>query len=234
MLRLNKKILLIDDDAEFLELLEIFLAQEGFDVSSVQSGKDAMAKVEALRPDLCILDIMMPDLNGMDLLKWLSQHHSDIPVIMLTAKSDAIDKVLALELGADDFVTKPPNTHELSARIKAVLRRIESGSTPTSPSREGGMLEEPTTLSWDDYKRLFYVEGVATNLTGIEYEILKILAKNRGFIVSKEVLSEEALGRPLRQFDRSLDVHISNIRKKLSKTPLSIKSIRSRGYQLLL
>lgn len=227
MLQKNNKILLVDDDKEFTALLSEHLSRDGFNVSVAHDGKEALVLIDEDDYHLCILDVMMPRLNGIETLKVIHQKYPAMPVIMLTAKSEPIDRVVGLELGADDYVSKPAEPHELSARIKAVLRRTYKTFDDNEESQND-------KIDWDDNKRLFYIHGEEVLLTGIEYEVLKVLATNLGEVVSKEEISEIALQRTLKPFDRSLDVHISNIRKKISELGITIKSVRGRGYQLIL
>lgn len=222
----NKKILLVDDDIEFSELLSTYLAGEGFDVIMAHNGNEAIALTQTSLFDICLLDIMMPKLDGIETLKLLRQSHPNLPIIMLTAKSEPIDRILGLELGADDYIAKPPEPRELLARIKVVLRRAYHATTVPV---EGF---EKDKIHWDKQKRIFYIDQKPIDLTGIEYEILVVLAENPGAVVPKDTISMQAMHKKLPPFNRSLDVHISNIRKKISDHDVEIKSVRGRGYQL--
>ncbi|GBU10260.1 two-component regulatory system response regulator CpxR [Gammaproteobacteria bacterium] len=216
------KLLLVDDDQEFTSMLSEFLSSDGFEVSIANNGEEALDMLQKTAYSICVLDIMMPKKNGIETLKSI-RLTSQIPVLMLTAKAEPIDKILGLELGADDYLAKPAEPRELLARLKSILRRSQGTLAP----------EVLRDILWDDQKRVITIQERILELTGIEYEVLKILAQNIGQVVGKDFLSKNALKRPLFPFDRSLDVHISNIRKKIEGLDASIKSVRGRGYQLI-
>lgn len=200
------KILLVDDDHALNSLLSEYLSQEGFEVISAYNGNQALEALSQ-QPDLMVLDIMMPELNGIDLLKHMRQHGMPLPVLMLTAKGDDLDRILGLELGADDYLAKPCNPRELLARINAVLRRAQSRAANNAP------LERPIQMKQNRFEASFRDKPLT--LTGAEFKLLWLLNEHVGEIVKKEFLSEQGLGRKLTQYDRSIDVHLSNIRKKL-------------------
>ena len=224
------KLLLVDDDVELTELLSSLLALEGFDVQTVNNGLEALQKLDESH-ELVLLDVMMPKLNGIETLKEIRKV-SNVPVMMLTARGEDIDRVLGLELGADDYLPKPFNDRELIARIKAILRRS------ASPSNNTANVE---ILSFDGII-LNFSHGIATyneenlNLTDYEFKILCLLIKSKGNVISREELSLEVMEKPLTPFDRSLDMHISNLRRKLperkSKLPW-FKTLRGKGYLLV-
>ena len=224
------KLLLVDDDVELTELLSSLLALEGFDVQTANNGLEALQKLDESH-ELVLLDVMMPKLNGIETLKEIRKV-SNVPVMMLTARGEDIDRVLGLELGADDYLPKPFNDRELIARIKAILRRS------VSPSNNTANVE---ILSFDGIT-LNFSHGIATyneenlNLTDYEFKILCLLLKSKGNMVSREELSLEVMEKPLTPFDRSLDMHISNLRRKLperkSKLPW-FKTLRGKGYLLV-
>lgn len=220
---MDNKLLLVDDDLEFTKMLSEFLTLEGFSVSVANDGEAALELLNnhQFKFNICVLDVMMPKKNGLDTLKAI-RTHSQMPILMLTAKAEPIDKILGLELGADDYLAKPAEPRELVARLKSIMRRAQGSMTP----------EIPVDITWDDQKRVITVLNRELDLTGIEYEVLKFLAQNIGQVVTKDALSKMALKRPLLPFDRSLDVHVSNIRKKIEGLDASIKSVRGRGYQL--
>ena len=203
------KLLLVDDDIELTELLSTLLELEGFDVETANNGLEALQKLNESYK-LVLLDVMMPKLNGIETLKEIRKV-SNVPVMMLTARGEDIDRVLGLELGADDYLSKPFNDRELIARIKAILRRS------ASPSNNTANVE---ILSFDGIT-LHFSHGIATyneenlNLTDYEFKILCLLLKSKGNVVSREELSLEVMEKPLTPFDRSLDMHISNLRRKL-------------------
>lgn len=223
-------VLLIDDDVELVEMLKEYIEQENF---SVQVAHDGMAGAQMLLEqsfDIVVLDVMMPRLNGIETLKAIRQH-SNVPVIMLTAKGDNTDRIVGLELGADDYVPKPSSPRELVARIRAILRRVQPLETINASTKI-----TVGALSIWPAQRLVEWDSQPVILTSTEYSLLEILAKNAGQIVSKQDLSQHALGRPLARFDRSIDVHLSSIRHKLGLLPDGrhcIQTVFRSGYQLL-
>jgi DNA-binding response OmpR family regulator len=226
------RILLADDDVELSEMLTQYLAAEGFTVEAVNDGETALAKAQAGKYDLVILDVMMPRLNGLDVLRTL-RTKSLIPVLMLTARGEDVDSIVGLELGADDYLAKPCNPRVLVARIRAILRRAED----TVASGAGH--DTPQTLTLGDLEmhtgtRRVSCRGESIALTSTEYTVLEVLLREAGHVVSKTNLSERALGRKLTRYDRSLDMHVVSLRKKLG--PLAsgeerIKTVRGVGYQ---
>ena len=220
------KILLADDDIELCALLTEYLLAENFLVTSVHDGEAAIQHVLEKDYDLMILDIMMPRLNGLEVLKRL-QNRIQIPILMLTARGDDIDRILGLEMGADDYLPKPCNPRELVARLRAILRRTQ---------KENNISQSVITvgdLTFDTENRTVLVNQKTVNLTSTEFNVLDILIKQAGQIVNKETLTEESLFRKQTVYDRSVEMHISNIRKKLgSHTNGSqrIKTIRGIGY----
>lgn len=226
------RILLADDDVELTEMLTQYLAAEGFTVEAVNDGEMALAKAQAGKYDLVILDVMMPRLNGLDVLRTL-RTKSLIPVLMLTARGEDVDSIVGLELGADDYLAKPCNPRVLVARIRAILRRAED--TVAGGVEHG----TPQTLTLGDLEmhtgtRRVSCRGESIALTSTEYTVLEVLLREAGHVVSKTNLSERALGRKLTRYDRSLDMHVVSLRKKLG--PLDsgeerIKTVRGVGYQ---
>lgn len=222
------KLLLTDDDIELAGMLKEYLQQEGFDVTVAHDGVTAEQYVLAGHFDLMILDVMMPVQDGIQTLRNI-RTNSTIPVIMLTAKGDNNDKITGLELGADDYVPKPCTPRELVARIRAILRRIQSNTTRTYVITVGDL------KVWSAQRRAEWQDHVL-ELTSTEFNLLEILARHAGAVVSKEELSLQALGRPLAKFDRSIDVHLSSIRQKIaqySDNPNVIQTVYRMGYQLL-
>lgn len=223
-------LLLADDDIELCEMLAEYLKPEGFDVDKAHDGESALEKALSMSYDLVILDVMMPKLNGFDVLRQL-RTQSLIPVLMLTAKGDDIDSVLGLELGADDYLPKPCNPRVLVARIRAILRRAAVQSEDSELAQREVL--QVGDIKLDPGSRGVFRCGEAITLTSTEYSVLEVLLRETGRIVSKERLSEEALGRKLMRFDRSLDMHISNLRKKLGPPADGterIQTIRGVGY----
>jgi DNA-binding response OmpR family regulator len=222
------QILLIDDDKELTTMLATYLQREGFRVAVANEGLTGLQQALAQQYDLLVLDVMMPQLDGISLLKRLRQV-SDKPVLMLTARGDDIDRVVGLELGADDYVSKPCLPRELVARIRAILRRVQLQQQPDLQLHEGPLLLTPANRSASVY-------GRALELTGAEFSLLWLLVSQAGRIVSKADLSAQGLGKTLSQYDRSIDVHISNIRAKLGPRPDQqpwIEAVRGKGYQWL-
>ncbi len=225
------KLLLIDDDVELVGMLKEFLQQEGFDVTAGHDGISAEQYVLAGRFDLMVLDVMMPVQDGIQTLKNI-RTHSNIPVIMLTAKGDNDDKITGLELGADDYVPKPCTPRELVARIRAILKRVNSTSSVSSVPVEMNIGD----LTINTAQRIATFQMHVLVLTSTEFNLLETLARHAGVVVSKEDLSLQALGRPLAKFDRSIDVHLSSLRHKLtqySDNPNLIQTIYRKGYQLV-
>ncbi|MEQ3694996.1 MAG: response regulator [Thalassolituus sp.] len=227
-----KSVLLIDDDIELGELLKEYLSMEGFELTAVHDGETGLQKALSGEFNLVLLDVMLPKKNGFEVLKDLRKK-SNIPVIMLTARGESVDRVLGLEHGADDYIPKPYHHHELMARIKALFRRIDitnDGSSVESDILRVGELE------LDAATRTARSEGVELPLTGAEFGVLQCLMENVGDLVDKDSLSMASLGRELMAYDRSIDMHVSNLRKKLGKRPDDsdwIKTVRSRGYMLV-
>ena len=222
------KILIIDDDQELGEMLAEFLSPDHLDVSACLSGEDGLEALRDKSYDLLILDIMLPGMNGLDVLK-VVRERSEIPVIMLTARGDDVDRILGLEFGADDYLAKPFNPRELLARIKAIMRRTRSDE------RRGGSVVVGM-LEFDVRSRRVEASGQSIRLTGTEFELLRCLAESPGEVVSKEHLAREVLGRRHMPYDRSIDTHISNVRRKLLDAGVdnpSIQSQRGVGYLLL-
>lgn len=225
------KILLIDDDVELTAMLKDFLTAEGFEVSIANDGESAIQYILINTYDLAVLDVMMPGMDGFETLANI-RTHSTLPIIMLTAKGDEADRFTGLEQGADDYVPKPCTPRELTARIRAILRRTNSNSSKpleNAPVVLGGLNVNPQT-------RIALWHQNPIKFTSVEFNILLILAQNVGKIVSKETLSQNGLGRPLTKFDRSIDVHLSSIRQKLhalSEDAPQIETIYRMGYQLV-
>jgi DNA-binding response OmpR family regulator len=223
------KILIIDDDEELCELVSEYLTVEGFELESVNDGEAGLKEALTGEYDMAILDVMLPKMNGFDVLRNL-RTESKMPVIMLTARGDDMERIVGLEIGADDYLAKPFNPRELVARLRAILRRSktadENGSETSEKIEVDGVQLTPAS-------RTALRDGVDLNLTSVEFELLRELLGEAGKIVKKEDLSERVLERKLSPYDRSLDMHISNLRKKLGPRADGsdrIKTIRSVGY----
>ena len=227
-----ERILLADDDVGLCELLTEFLESEGFKIESIHDGGKVVSKVLAERYSLVILDVMLPGLSGMEVLKEI-RRQSAIPVLMLTARGDDVDRIVGLELGADDYLPKPFNPRELVARIRAVLRRGRLDGSRISQAgvyRVGDMVIDPAA-------RHVSTGDTRIDLTTVECDLLETLAQSSGTAMSRESLVNTVLKRPFSPFDRSLDVHISNLRRKIgtySDGSERIKTIRGLGYILAL
>ncbi len=221
------RVLIIDDDTELCELLSEFLGQEGFEVDAVFDGASGARRALEQRHDLVVLDVMLPGLNGFDVLRQI-RGSSKLPVIMLTARGEEVDRIVGLEIGADDYLPKPFNPRELVARIRAVLRRA------TALDGDDLVVSEVADLRIDPGNRTVVRSGEEISLTGIEFELLTVLVRLAGRVVERNELSKSALGRRTSAYDRSLDVHLSNLRKKLGPLPDGgerIKTVRGVGYQ---
>lgn len=224
-------ILLADDDTELCEMLKEYLAAEGFKLTIANDGVTALSKALAGAFDLIILDIMMPGKNGFDVLREL-RTYGTTPVLMLTARGEDVDSVLGLELGADDYLAKPCSPRVLVARIRAILRRASSRSAERgSPGSETIQLGD---LQLHTGTRTVVCQGKEIGMTSTEFSVLEALVRDAGRAVSKANLSERALDRRLTRYDRSLDMHVSNLRKKLGALPDGrdrIVTVRGVGYQ---
>ncbi|KQA18795.1 response regulator [Vibrio metoecus] len=222
-------ILLIDDDTELTSLLTEVLQYEGFDISEANDGEAGLAAVSD-EVDLILLDVMMPKLNGMETLKRLREKWAT-PVLMLTAKGEEIDRVIGLELGADDYLPKPFSDRELLARIRAILRRTQNALPPKHSD-----VIECQDLQVYPGKQEAYCQGQLLDLTTTEFALLTHFVQSPGETLTKEMLSVEVLGKRLAAFDRAIDMHVSNLRKKLPERQdgkARIKTLRGRGYLMV-
>ncbi|AXW87031.1 DNA-binding response regulator [Lonsdalea britannica] len=224
------KILLVDDDAELGSMLCEYLTAEGFNAEQVLTGKEGVDGAMSNQYTAMILDIMLPDMSGIDVLRQV-RRSQQLPIIMLTAKGDNIDRVIGLEMGADDYVPKPCYPRELVARLRAVLRRYED--KPEKISDTGSVSYGELTLNTSTRDSEW--RGVSFDLTASEFNLLELLMRSPDRVVTKDELSEKCLGRRREAYDRSVDVHISNIRQKLSAlegSTLTIETVRSVGYRI--
>jgi len=222
------RLLIVDDDRALCDLLRDYLEREGFSVDIAHDSEAGLALLHnpSTRPDLLILDVMMPGRDGLDTLRELRLKHR-LPVIMLSAKGEPVDRVVGLELGADDYLTKPCLPRELLARIRAQLRR-------NAPATAGSM--QVGVLRLEPGERRAYVGEQELTLTGAEFQLLLALAQRAGELVDKATLTRMALGRELERFDRSIDVHVSRLRHKLAEASTQsprIESVRGAGYSLV-
>jgi len=219
------RILLIDDDAELCSLLVEFLTREGFSIECEHEGKRGLERALHGGFDLIVLDVMLPGLDGFEILRRL-RAESHIPVLMLTARGEDMDRIAGLEMGADDYLAKPFNPRELLARIRAILRRIERPPSSEGPLEVNGVRIDPGT-------REVSVNGRKIEVTTFEFDILELLMRSAGQVVSRDDLMEHLYNRKATAFDRSVDMHISHLRKKLETGQPLIKTIRGAGYQFV-
>ncbi|MBN1755752.1 response regulator transcription factor [bacterium] len=224
---MGKLIYVVDDDPDILELVSIFMEKSGFEVKEFSNAEPLFEMIQRRPPDLIILDLMLPDMDGFEICKNLKMDSrlSHIPVIMLTARVDETDRVLGLELGADDYVTKPFSPRELEARVKAVLRR--------QGNKESGnkiVIDDILEINLQKYEVL--LEGKSLDLTPTEFKILSLLASKRGWVFSREQILNHLWGDEKAVLDRTIDVHIKNLRDKLGRFNNLIKNIRGVGYKL--
>ena len=221
-----ERVLVIDDDVELCALVAEYLAGEGFQAECVHAGDVGLQK--ALKGDhiLVVLDVMLPGLNGFEVLKRL-RGSSRLPVLLLTARGEDVDRILGLELGADDYLPKPFNPRELVARIRAILRRTQSSGDTRQPILQAGGIELDTTT------RTVRQSGQPVELTSVEFGLLEVLLRSAGQVVTRDTLATTVLGRKFAPFDRSIDMHVSKVRKKLGDTGGAedlIKTVRGSGY----
>ncbi|MGA2840279.1 MAG: response regulator transcription factor [Steroidobacteraceae bacterium] len=224
------RVLLVDDDRELCQMLTEYLEAEHFEVTSVHDGGDALAALKVNEFQILILDVMLPTLGGFDVLRKLGASY-ETPILMLTARGDDVDRIVGLELGADDYLSKPFNPRELVARMRAILRRVSNRAA------RGGIPDELTVgrVVLNTGTHQVRVADVPVGLTGAEFRVLELLMRSAGQVISREAMTEQALGRKLVPYDRSIDTHISNLRRKLDlemgKNP-EIKNVRGSGYTL--
>jgi DNA-binding response OmpR family regulator len=221
-------VLVVDDDRAVREALERALQLHGYEVALASDGDSALAAVEARTPDALVLDVMMPGRSGLDALREL-RRESALPVLMLTALGEDIDRILGLELGADDYIPKPCNPRELAARLRAVLRRVRGEGNDALTDLANGPIRVRAA------SRSVTMDGRPLTLTATEFDLLVLLLREVGRVVTKERISQAVLGRPLGPFDRSIDVHVSNLRRKLGDAAdggSPITTIHRGGYLL--
>lgn len=214
---------MVDDDAELCALLTEYLEREGFHVECEHEGNAGLARALEGKCELVILDVMLPGLDGFEILRRLRER-SRVPVIMLTARAEDMDRIIGLELGADDYLPKPFNTRELAARVRAILRRL------SHPPADSGKLEV-NGISVDPGSRTTLRDGQPVELTTFEFDILELLMRNAGRVLSRDALMEQMYNRKATPFDRSIDMHVSHLRRKLENGRPLIKTVRGVGYQ---
>ncbi|MCM3673520.1 MULTISPECIES: response regulator transcription factor [Peribacillus] len=233
---MSKKILVVDDEQSIVTLLQYNLEQSGYSVITASDGEQGLEAAVDIRPDLVVLDLMLPKMDGLEVCKQLRQQKINIPILMLTAKDDEFDKVLGLELGADDYLTKPFSPREVVARIKAILRRsqFQSNGSESSQDQEDGLLKLGELKVFPERYEAFFDEQ-QLELTPKEFELLLYLAKNKGRVLTRDQLLSAVWNYDFAGDSRIVDVHISHLREKIekdTKKPLYIKTIRGLGYKL--
>ncbi len=220
-------ICIVDDEARIAEFVRIYLEKEGFSVISFADGLKALNGIRKEDPELVVLDVMLPGMDGFDICKMLRAEKNNVPIIMLTAKDEEIDKIIGLELGADDYLTKPFNPRELVARIKAVLRRNTLSSASSQSVIDVG------DIRIDMNRREVTVKGELISLRTQEFELLRVLAEDEGRVFSREKLLNLAWGYSFAGQTRTVDVHVAQLRKKLKDSATSIETITGFGYKLM-
>lgn len=223
----DELILLVDDEPNIIQLARMYLEREGYRIISAADGKEAMEMIRTKKPDLVVLDVMLPELDGLEVCKRLRREKNNVPVIMLTARDDDIDKILGLELGADDYMTKPFNPRELTARVKVILRRTErfSMENPSETLRFGDLVIDPA-------RREVFLGEKELSLRTQEFEVLWVLAKNKGLVMTREKLLNLAWGFEYFGQTRTVDVHIAQLRAKLEGSGVHIDTVTGIGYKL--
>ncbi|MDA8216983.1 MAG: response regulator transcription factor [Dehalococcoidales bacterium] len=218
-------VLIVDDEPHIVDLARLYLEREGFRVEAVGNGKDALDRAVSLRPTLVVLDVMLPGLDGFEVCRRLRQQ-GDTPILMLTARNDDTDKIVGLELGADDYLTKPFNPRELAARVKAILRRYEAGQRPSSVLELGN-------LRLDLARREARVAGKGVSLRTKEFDLLTAFMRNRGIVLTRDQLLEMVWGYDFLGESRTVDVHITHLRDKIAGSGVAIETVRGVGYRLV-
>lgn len=228
------QILLVDDDVELCEMLVEYLGSEGFTVDVAHDGESGVQRALSGDYAVVVLDVMLPALNGFDALRRI-RAESAMPILMLTARGDDVDRIVGLEMGADDYLAKPCNPRELVARLRAILRRVQPSLSAHNERHPAGILRCGNIEVRPASRQVIYMEKML-ELTSTEYNILEVLVRQAGQVVTKETLSEQALGRKLTRYDRSIDMHVSKLRHKLGTDPDAqalIQTVRGIGYQLV-
>jgi len=223
----GERILLVDDEPNIIELARMYLEQEGFRIETAGDGKAALEAVRTVRPALVVLDIMLPELDGWDVCRRLRQQGDDTAVLMLTARDEDIDKILGLELGADDYLTKPFNPRELVARVKAILRRRQPGP------RDSEQTLHLADVVVDPARREVRIQGKKIPFRTKEFDLLYVLGKHLGLVLSRDQLLNQAWGYDYAGNTRTVDVHIGKLRKKLQGSCLAVETITGVGYKLI-
>jgi len=224
----GRKVLVIDDDVNTVELVKLYLNRDGYKVATALEGNEALHAAREGHPDLIVLDLMLPGINGLDICRTL-RAESDVPIIMLTAKTNEEDRLKGLQLGADDYITKPFSPRELAARVRAVLRRLPEESMERGPAE---VRHDKLVVNF--IKREVVLSGKSVSLTPIEFKLLGVLVREPGRVFTRAQLIEKAIGYDFEGFDRTIDVHILNLRRKLepdSDHPRYVKTVYGSGYK---
>lgn len=232
----RKHVLVVDDDVELCQLLSQYLAREGFEIECVHSGLLGVERAVSGQHSIVVLDVMLPDIKGFEVLRRV-RAESRVPVLMLTARGDDQDRILGLEMGADDYLPKPFNSRELSARIDAVLRRAWPESEALAPAAAAAERVSLEDIELDKGSRSARRAGEPLDLTAVEFDLLELLLKSAGLVLSREEMVRAVLGREFSPFDRSMDTHVSNLRRKLGPRrdgSERIKGVRGIGYLYVL
>jgi DNA-binding response OmpR family regulator len=220
------KILVVDDELNILELVRLYLGSAGYQIETASFGSEALTKLSSVNPDLVILDLMLPDIDGFEVCRQI-RSKSKVPILMLTARKEDIDKIVGLEMGADDYLTKPFNPRELVARIRAILRRFQTG-------QQDAEIVELGDLRIDIARHETYLKGNSLKLRTKEFTLLMAFAQNPGIVFSREKLLEMVWGFDYYGETRTVDVHVNHLREKLSDSHVTIETLRGTGYKMLI
>ena len=218
------KILVVDDEPNIIELAKLYLEREGYEVEGAANGRDAISRQSTGNPDLIVLDLMLPDIDGYDVCRQIRMK-SDVPILMLTARKEDIDKIVGLELGADDYLTKPFNPRELVARVRAILRRYQTGLKPTDTMEVG-------RLRIDLPRHEVKIGDQPVKLRTKEFALLSTFAQNLGIVLSREKLLEVVWGFDYYGESRTVDVHVNHLREKIAGSGAQIETVRGTGYKM--
>ncbi|MCD6554938.1 MAG: DNA-binding response regulator [Chloroflexi bacterium] len=221
----GETILVVDDERNIRDLARMYLEQDGYQVAVARDGAEALRQIQALRPALMVLDLMLPEVDGWEVCRRV-RASSDLPILMLTARDDDVDKIVGLEMGADDYLTKPFNPRELVARVRAILRRTTRNVEQASPVHVGDLVIDPA-------RREVTVGGEAVNLRTKEFDLLLTLAEHRGIVLSREKLLELVWGYDFPGQTRTVDVHVAHLREKLARSTVTIETVWGVGYKLV-
>lgn len=218
-------VLVVDDEANIIELARLYLEQEGYAVESAMSGIEALSKAEKVKPAIIVLDLMLPDIDGFEVCRRM-RARSNVPILMLTARREDVDKIVGLEMGADDYLTKPFNPRELIARVKAVLRRYRGGTAPDAAIEVGNLRVDPS-------RHEATIDGKPLQLRTKEFALLKTLAQDAGRVFTREQLLELVWGFDFYGETRTVDVHVNHLRDKLAGADAVIETVRGVGYRMV-